>query len=112
MAKAHKIGCHVDCCLGGYINPFIKDLGFELSYEFDFSVEGVTSISCDPYKYAYGPVGCSVALFRERRLREYQFYVNTSWNGGLYTTTCISGSRSGAVIVGTWASILKFGKNG
>jgi sphinganine-1-phosphate aldolase len=53
-----------------------------------------------------------VALFRERRLREYQFYVNCQWNGGLYTTTCIAGSRSGAVIVGTWASMLKLGREG
>lgn len=112
MAKIRGIGCHVDCCLGSYINPFIKELGFPLAYEFDFAVEGVTSISCDPHKYAYGPKGCSVALFCNKDLREYQFYVNCQWNGGLYMTTTISGSRSGSVIAGTWASMKKFGRDG
>jgi len=38
--------------------------------------------------------------------------VDTEWNGGYYTTTCIAGSRSGAIIAGTWASMLKHGRNG
>ena len=29
LAKSYDIGCHVDCCLGSYINPFIKELGYE-----------------------------------------------------------------------------------
>jgi sphinganine-1-phosphate aldolase len=75
-------------------------------------VKGVTSISCDPHKYAYGPKGCSLLLFREKRLREYQFFVCTDWNGGIYTTTCMAGSRPGNVIAGTWASMLKHGYEG
>lgn len=34
------------------------------------------------------------------------------WNGGLYATTCIAGSRPGNVIAATWASMLKHGKKG
>jgi len=112
IAQAAGIGCHSDCCLGSYVNPFIKELGYDLPYEFDFSVPGVTSISCDPHKYAYGPKGCSLLLFADQRLREYQFFSNTVWNGGIYATTCMAGSRPGAVIAGTWASILKHGRNG
>lgn len=112
LAQSWGIGCHSDCCLGSYVNPFIKELGYKMAYECDFKVPGVTSISCDPHKYAYGPKGCSLALFRDQRTREYQFYVNTTWNGGLYATTCVAGSRPGAVIVGTWASMLKYGKEG
>jgi sphinganine-1-phosphate aldolase len=87
-------------------------LGYKLPYKFDFQVPGVTSISCDPHKYAYGPKGCSIAMFRNKRLREYQFYVSTDWNGGIYATTTIAGSRPGNVIAGTWASMLKFGRKG
>jgi sphinganine-1-phosphate aldolase len=112
LAQAHGCGCHSDCCLGSYVNPFIKELGYPLAYEFDFSVPGVTSISCDPHKYAYGPKGCSILLFRDKQTRDYQFFCNTEWNGGLYATTCIAGSRPGAVIAGTWASMLKNGKEG
>lgn len=51
-------------------------------------------------------------MFREKSLREYQFFVSTDWNGGIYATTCMAGSRSGAVIAGTWASMLKHGTDG
>jgi sphinganine-1-phosphate aldolase len=51
-------------------------------------------------------------MFRSKKLRGYQLYVNTEWNGGIYATTCIAGSRPGAVITGTWAAMLKFGRNG
>jgi sphinganine-1-phosphate aldolase len=112
IAQAAGIGCHSDCCLGSYVNPFIKELGYDLPYDFDFKIPGVTSISCDPHKYAYGPKGCSLLFFRDKQLRNYQFFSNTEWNGGIYATTCIAGSRSGAVIAGTWASILKHGRNG
>jgi len=45
---------HVDCCLGGFINPFAKELGFDIP-DFDFRVKGVTSISVDHHKYGMAP---------------------------------------------------------
>lgn len=29
LAKSYGIGCHCDCCLGSYINPFIGELGYK-----------------------------------------------------------------------------------
>lgn len=49
LAKKHNIGLHVDCCLGGFIMPFLEKAGFPVE-PFDFRVEGVTSISCDTHK--------------------------------------------------------------
>ena len=49
LATKYKIGLHVDCCLGSFIMPFLKEAGFPVR-PFDFSVEGVTSISCDTHK--------------------------------------------------------------
>ena len=54
-----------------FVIPFIEELGFDLPTKFDFRVPGVTSVSCDPHKYALGPKGCSLLLFRSKRLREY-----------------------------------------
>ena len=45
MARGHGIGCHVDCCLGGFVVPFAERLPVV-----DFRLPGVTSISCDPHK--------------------------------------------------------------
>jgi sphinganine-1-phosphate aldolase len=45
-----NIPVHVDCCLGGFIAPFMAKAGFPMEHGFDFSVPGVTSISADTHK--------------------------------------------------------------
>lgn len=112
LAKQLGINCHSDCCLGSYINPFTEAAGFKLPNPFDFSIEGVTSISCDPHKFCYGPKGCSIVMFRSKELRRYSFCSVATWPGGMYVTPTIAGSRSGAVITGTWAALMKMGKAG
>jgi sphinganine-1-phosphate aldolase len=109
MARSRGIGCHVDACLGSYLLPFLKD---ELPYNVDFEVEGVTSISCDIHKYAYAPKGSSVLMWKTRELRKYQYSVCTDWEGGVYATPTISGSRSSACSVAAWATVMHIGKAG
>jgi sphinganine-1-phosphate aldolase len=112
LAQYNGIGCHSDCCLGSYINPFIDELGYKLPEVFDFRIPGITSISCDPHKYACGPKGFSVALFRTKELRDYQMFITSTWNGGVYGTTSMAGSRPGNIVMGTWASFMKQGMKG
>jgi len=50
LAKKYKIGLHVDCCLGSFLMPFLQRQDRNLP-NFDFSVDGVTAISCDIHKY-------------------------------------------------------------
>lgn len=64
-----QCGLHVDCCLGGFVLPFAKELGYPVQ-PFDFGVAGVTSMSTDTHKYGYAPKGTSVALFRSKEVRE------------------------------------------
>lgn len=52
LAKRHKIGLHVDCCLGSFVMPFLEKAGLPTT-RFDFRVDGVTSISCDTHKVRY-----------------------------------------------------------
>jgi sphinganine-1-phosphate aldolase len=66
LAQYYGIGCHSDCCLGSYINPFAEEAGFKPASVFDFRNEGVTTISCDTHKYGYGPKGMSVLMFRTK----------------------------------------------
>ena len=47
--------------------PFMKEAGFPLA-PFDFSVEGVTSISADTHKYGFAPKGSSVILYRDMKV--------------------------------------------
>ena len=112
IAQKYGINCHSDCCLGSFINPFTEEAGFKLPCVYDFRLEGVTSISCDPHKFCYGPKGCSVIMFRTKSLRRGSWLSVAGWAGGMYVTPTLSGSRSGAVITGTWAALLKQGKTG
>ncbi|KAH9942392.1 PLP-dependent transferase [Epithele typhae] len=111
LAHKHKIGMHVDCCLGSFIMPFVKEAGFPVR-PFDFSVQGVTSISCDTHKYGFAPKGNSVIMYRDAELRRFQYYVNPDWMGGVYASPSIAGSRPGALIAGTWAAMQYMGHSG
>ncbi|KAI0358513.1 PLP-dependent transferase [Trametes cingulata] len=111
LATKHKVGLHVDCCLGSFIMPFLEEAGFPVQ-PFDFRVPGVTSISCDTHKYGFAPKGNSVIMYRDAALRRFQYYVNPDWVGGVYASPSIAGSRPGALIAGTWAALQYMGHSG
>lgn len=92
---------HVDCCLGGFVLPFLKNKD-----TFDFRLPGVTSISVDPHKYGITPKGLSVLLYRTKDLRRFQFYSKSDWTGGIYVTPGFLGSRSSVAIAGGWFSLV------
>ncbi|KMZ73627.1 Dihydrosphingosine Phosphate Lyase [Zostera marina] len=111
LASSYDICFHVDLCLGGFVLPFARKLGYPIA-PFDFSVKGVTSISADVHKYGLGPKGTSVVLYRNHEIRKHQFVAVTEWTGGLYVSPTISGSRSGGMIAGAWAAMMSTGLEG
>jgi len=111
IARSHKIGLHVDSCLGGFLVPFMEKAGFPIA-PFDFSVQGVTSISCDTHKYGYAPKGSSVIMYSTKELRSYQYFVAPDWPGGIYASPTIAGSRPGALIAACWATMMHMGEEG
>ena len=94
LALQKGIGFHTDACLGGFILPWARKLGYPVP-AFDFALPGVTSISADTHKYGYAAKGTSVLLLRGADLRHYQYYATGDWPGGLYCTPTFAGSRSG-----------------
>lgn len=111
LAKRAGICCHVDCCLGSFLVPFLEKAGLP-SQPFDFRVEGVTSISCDTHKYGFAPKGSSIIMYRTTELRRHQYYIQPDWAGGVYASPSIAGSRPGALIAGTWAALMTMGEDG
>ncbi|KAI4383626.1 hypothetical protein MLD38_009438 [Melastoma candidum] len=111
LASRNKICLHVDLCLGGFVLPFARKLGFPVP-PFDFSVNGVTSISVDVHKYGLAPKGTSVVLYRNHDIRKHQFVAVTEWSGGLYISPSIAGSRPGGLIAGAWAAMMSLGLEG
>ena len=65
LAVEYGVGLHVDCCLGGFVLPFAKRLGYDIP-SFDFTLSGVTSMSLDTHKYGYASKGTSVVLYRNK----------------------------------------------
>jgi glutamate/tyrosine decarboxylase-like PLP-dependent enzyme len=111
VAQRHGIGLHVDGCLGGFILPWALRLGYDVP-GFDFAVPGVTSISADTHKFGYGLKGTGVLLYASRELRRHQYFASADWQGGLYMSPGMAGSRSGGLIASTWAAMVTLGEEG
>lgn len=111
LAKERGIGMHVDGCLGGYMLPFVRELGYEIP-DFDFSVPGVTSMSADVHKYGYGAKGASTIMYKKENIWKYQFSVFTNWSGGIYISPTMRGTRPGGTLAAAWASLKSLGRDG
>ncbi|GMI36369.1 hypothetical protein TeGR_g2285 [Tetraparma gracilis] len=111
IALEHDVGLHVDCCLGGFVLPFAKKQGYDIP-EFDFTVPGVTTMSCDTHKYGYASKGTSVVMYHDKELRRCQYFCYPEWTGGLYVTPTLAGSRPGALSAACWASMMAMGEEG
>jgi glutamate/tyrosine decarboxylase-like PLP-dependent enzyme len=111
LALDHGIGLHVDGCLGGFLLPFGRELGFDIP-AFDFTVPGVTTISADTHKYGYALKGTSVLAFADQALRNSQYFYLTDWSGGKYCSPGMDGSRSGGLLAATWAAMVSLGRAG
>ncbi len=111
MALGRGVGLHVDGCLGGFILPFGEMLGYDIP-PFDFRLPGVTTISADTHKYGYSVKGTSILMFRDKALRNGQYFFMTDWSGGKYCSPGIDGSRSSGLLAATWASMVTNGRSG
>jgi len=111
VASKHKIGMHVDACLGGFLLPFVKKLGYPIP-DFDFSVPGVTSMSADVHKYGFAAKGASTVMYRNTELRRHQFFVYADWCGGIYASPTMTGTRPAGSIAAAWAAMKAMGEDG
>src|SRR5690606_4515572 len=112
LALERGVGLHVDACLGGFILPFGEELGVPGIPPFDFRIPGVTTISADTHKYGYALKGSSTLLFRDKALRNAQYFFVPGWSGGKYMSPGIEGSRSGGLLASTWAAMVSLGREG
>lgn len=83
VAQKAGVCCHADACLGGFVLPFARKLGYPVP-AWDFALPGVTSMSLDSHKFGMAHKGTSVVLYRSKAIRRYQYTRVTDWSGGLY----------------------------
>lgn len=112
-ALAAEVGAsfHTDACMGGFVLPFMEELGYDVA-PWDFRVEGVTTISADIHKLGYAPKGASVILHRDKQLRSYQTFLFDDWLGGFYGSPNMQGTRPGMPMATAWAVMQHLGMDG
>ncbi len=103
--------CHVDSCIGGWLLPYLRRDGAEIS-PFDFSVPGVTSMSVDLHKYGYTAKGASVLLFRDAALRRASYYASGSWPGYVFVNSTVQSTKSAGPLAAAWATMQHLGDDG
>ena len=111
LALERGILCHVDACMGGFLLPFLTQLG-RFAEPFDFRLPGVTSMSADVHKYGYASKGVSVILYRTHDLARHQVFVTSDWLGGFYASTAMAGTRPAGPIAAAWAALMHIGVSG
>lgn len=111
LAHERGILCHVDACMGGFLLPFLTELG-RFSEPFDFRLPGVTSMSADVHKYGYASKGVSVILYRTHELARHQVFATSDWLGGFYASTAMAGTRPAGPIAAAWAVLMHIGLEG
>ncbi|MFB8245638.1 tyrosine decarboxylase MfnA [Streptomyces sp. NPDC055952] len=109
VVAGRGVHLHVDAATGGFIIPFARELGHDLP-QFDFTVEGVDSITIDPHKYGLASVPAGAILFRGAqdagRFAVDSFFIDTPVHHTLL------GTRPGSAAVSTYAVLEHLGRDG
>ena len=111
LALARGVGLHVDGCLGGVIPPFGQGGRHRIPL-FCFPLPGGTPVSAATHQYGYSFKGTSVCLFRDKAVRNSQYFYRTDWTGGKYCSPGMEGSRSGGLLAAAWSSMVSLGREG
>ncbi len=111
LSRKHGVWLHVDACVGGMLSPFIRKLGYDVP-PYDFSIDGVSSMSVDLHKYGFSAKGASTVLFQNKRLKEYSRFHFSNWPRGVYATDTFLGTRPASPIASAWAVMNYLGEEG
>ncbi|MEM0466789.1 MAG: tyrosine decarboxylase MfnA [Candidatus Thermoplasmatota archaeon] len=109
LCEDEKIFLHVDAAFGGYVIPFLHQLGYKVP-EFDFTIPGVQSISLDAHKMGYAAIPLGALLIRDQQWFETisveSPYISSTTHTGLL------GTRSGGPVAAAYAVAKYLGYKG
>ncbi|MCI0497824.1 MAG: tyrosine decarboxylase MfnA [Thermoplasmata archaeon] len=100
---------HVDAAFGGMVLPFLRRMGHDVP-PFDFSVDGVFSVSTDPHKMGLSTVPSGAILFREEQGAEL-ITVEAPYLT-VKDQRSLSGTRCSAAVAASWAVMSHLGREG
>lgn len=109
MCAEEHLFFHVDAAFGGFVIPFLRELGYDVP-AFDFQCRGVSTISLDSHKMGYSAIPLGTLMIRESSwLREITVespYISSERQTG------ILGTRSGAPVAAAYAVSRYLGHEG
>ncbi|MGY3473577.1 pyridoxal phosphate-dependent decarboxylase family protein [Bradyrhizobium ottawaense] len=111
VARERSLWFHVDACLGGFLAPFAREIGYPVP-AFDLSVPSVSSLSADIHKYGFAAKGASLLLFADREHQKYLRFEFSNWPRGIYVTNTFQGTRAAGPIASAWAVMNTLGVAG
>jgi tyrosine decarboxylase / aspartate 1-decarboxylase len=104
LAWRKGLYCHVDAAFGGFILPFMRELGYDIP-PFDLSLPGVSSISTDGHKLGLLPLSTGFFIARDAALFEAIPTERTL----IHTT---SSTKPGSRAAAAWATMRHLGWRG
>ncbi len=109
VALNHRIPLHVDAAFGGFVLPFLKDIGWR-SHAFDFEAHGVDSVSIDPHKMGLAPIPSGCLIFKSQKHLRAITKKTPYLRGASATQMSVLGTRPAASILATWAIMKHLGR--
>jgi tyrosine decarboxylase/aspartate 1-decarboxylase len=104
-----KTFLHVDAVFGGFVIPFLKELGFDTP-GYDFKLPGVSTISIDPHKMGFSTIPSGALLYPEKE------FIKTIEIEASYLISirhaALSGTRASAGVASAYAVMKHLGRNG
>lgn len=107
IAVKNGIYLHVDAAFGGFVYPFMDN-----PPRFDFSLDGVSSITMDPHKMGRSVIQSGCIIYRNKSIYD-AVQINVSYlSGGKAVHNSILGTRSGASVAASWMVYTHLGRDG
>ena len=104
LAHRKELYLHVDGAFGGFIYPFMRDLGIDVP-RFDFSLPGVSSIMTDGHKLGLMPIATGFFLVRDEKMLDAIPTHDTLIHN-------LTATKSGERAAVAWAVMQKLGRSG
>ncbi len=111
LAQRRDVWLHVDACVGGYLAPFVRQIGRDIP-DFDFGVPGVSSISADLHKFGFCPKPASTVFYRDADKARHHHFDFSEWPNGRFFTSTLVGTRPAGGVAGAWATFQFLGLEG